>query len=52
MVQWFADGRKNYKGPVVELVGGGDEDGVGVVGGGGGGGAVYAADGEVNDKEG
>lgn len=27
VVQWFVDGRKNYKGPVVELVG---EEGRGV----------------------
>lgn len=37
VVQWFVDGRKNYKGPVVELVGDGDE-------------AVYAADDNLDDK--
>ena len=37
-MQWFLDGRKNYKGPVVELVGeGGGEE------------AVYAAD-NLDDK--
>ena len=35
VVQWFVDGRKNYKGPVVELIG---EDEV-----------VYAGD-NVDDK--
>lgn len=39
MVQWFVDGRKNYKGPVVELIGE-DENQV-----------VYAADGDnLDDK--
>lgn len=37
VVQWFVDGRKNYKGPVVELVG--DDE------------AVYAAD-DLDDKVG
>lgn len=37
VVQWFVDGRKNYKGPVVELVGNGDE-------------VVYAAD-NLDDKD-
>ena len=37
VVQWFVDGRKNYKGPVVELVGDGE--------------AVYAAD-DLDDKVG
>ncbi|CAD6589621.1 MAG: hypothetical protein ASARMPRED_004145 [Alectoria sarmentosa] len=37
VVQWFVDGRKNYKGPVVELVGEGED------------GAVYAAD-SLDDK--
>ena len=35
-MQWFLDGRQNYKGPVVELVGEGDE-------------AIYAAD-DIDDK--
>lgn len=38
MIQWFVDGRKNYKGPVVELVGDGDE-------------VVYAAD-DLDDRAG
>ena len=37
VVQWFIDGRKNYKGPVVELVGEGED------------GTVYAAD-NLDDK--
>ena len=36
VVQWYVDGRRNYKGPVVELVGEGEE-------------AVYAAD-DLDDK--
>lgn len=38
VVQWFVDGRKNYKGPVLELVGEGEEP-------------VYAAD-NLDDKVG